>query len=223
MPSLKQITIAQGTPGEDSFRSTLHRHHQRIVRHHRLNQSNSANAPNTKKLLHRSEHLPPLLSRGDLPKVHVGPKRQNMFNISNPSSSKTNALAARIRTQGKSNGISSSMADTTKDSIENDTSVKERSPLVRPASYTESLVSKSKSGGLKKRRKGHRSRRRTIRISVPSKKKLQSSVRGGVHVQKALKTLSKQGLREVLTKNKLVKPGTKAPESLLRHIAAGVF
>ena len=220
MPSLKHITIAHGTPGEDSFKSTLHRHHQRIERHRRLNQSNSANAPNTKKLMHRHERLPPLLSRGDLPIVHVGKKKAIP---TYHASVKTNALAARIRTQGKSNGISSSMAESTNHSVEKDTSVKERSPSVRPASYTESHVSKSKSGGLKKRRKGHRSRRRTIRISVPSKKKLQSSVRGGVQVQKALQTLSKQGLREVLAKNKLVKPETKAPESLLRHIAAGVF
>lgn len=220
MPSLKQITIAQGTPGEDSFRSTLHRHHQRIVRHHRLNQSNNVNAPNTKKLMYRHERMPPLLSQGDLPTVHVGPKRVNTIN---PTRVKTTALAARIRSQGKSNGISSLMAESTNNSVKKNTSVNERSPSVRRASYTESHVSKSKFGGVKKRRKGHRSRRRTIRISVPSKKKLQSSVRGGVKVQKALQTLSKQGLREVLAKNKLVKPETKAPESLLRHIAAGVF
>lgn len=220
MPPFKNITIAHGTPGEDSFRSTLHRHHQRIERHRRLNQSNSVNALNTKKLTHRHERLPPLLSRGDLPTVHVGQKKAiTTYN----SNAKTNALAARVRTQGKSNGISSSMAESTNDFVKKNTSVKERSPSVRPASYTESHVSKSKSVGLKKQRKGHRSRRRTIRISVPSKKKLKSSVRGGVKVQKALQTLSKQGLREVLAKNKLVKPETKAPESLLRHIAAGVF
>ena len=220
MPPLKQITIASGTPGEDSFRSTLHRHHQRIVRQHRLNPSNNANAPNSKKLMYRHERMPPLLCQGDLPTVHVGPKR---VTATKPASIKTNALAARIRTQGKSNGSSVSMAESTKKAVENDTAVKERAPSVRPASYTESHLSTSKPGGLKKRRKGHQSRRRTIRISVPSKKKLQTSVRGGAHVQKALQTLSKQGLREVLAKNKLVKPGTKAPESLLRHIAAGVF
>ena len=58
---------------------------------------------------------------------------------------------------------------------------------------------------------------------MPSKKKQQQRVKGGSKVHKALQTLDKRGLREVLAKNKLVKADTKAPEALLRHIAAGAF
>ena len=112
-----------------------------------------------------------------------------------------------------------------------DAAVQNRPPSVQPATYTETTAaappataSRNTGTAPRKRRRGHhRSRRRVIRITMPSKKRQQQRFKGGAKVHKALQTLDKQGLREVLAKNKLVKADTKAPEALLRHIAAGAF
>ena len=257
MPPLKQVTIARGTPGEDSFRSTIRRHHQRIARHRRHNGGEAPNAPTTTQSAtshaHRDEKLPLLLRSHSLPTVVVG-KEARKRTVSRADGTKT--LAARIRTLGGSSVPHAATASTStttatpyatarvaggggnqkasgggnqKASV--DAAVHNRPPSVQPATYTETTaaapaatVNRNPSTAPRKRRRGHhRSRRRVIRITMPSKKRQQQRVKGGAKVHKALRTLDKQGLREVLAKNKLVKADTKAPEALLRHIAAGAF
>ena len=246
MPPLKQVTIARGTPGEDSFRSTIRRHHQRIARHRRHNGGEAPNAPATPQSATghapRDEKLPLLLRSHSLPTVVVG-KEARKRTVSRADGTKT--LAARIRTLGGSSAPHAAAASTSttttvtarvagggghpKASV--DAAVQNRPPSVQPATYTETTAAapaataiRNTTAAPRKRRRGHhRSRRRVIRITMPSKKRQQQRVKGGAKVHKALQTLDKQGLREVLAKNKLVKADTKAPEALLRHIAAGAF
>ena len=243
MSPLKQVTIAHGTPGEDSFRSTIRRHHQRISRQRRNNGGEAPNAPVTQA--RRDEKMPLLLRSHSLPTVVLG-KEARKRTVSRADGTKT--LAARIRTLG---GSGASNADATGTSTTTvtpsatarvaggggkvvsvvDAAVQNRPPSVQPATYTETTaaapaatVNRNPSTAPRKRRRGHhRSRRRVIRITMPSKKRQQQRVKGGAKVHKALQTLDKQGLREVLAKNRLVKADTKAPEALLRHIAAGAF
>ena len=250
MPPLKQVTIARGTPGEDSFRSTIRRHHQRIARHRRHNGGEAPNAPATTPSatgLHarRDEKLPLLLRSHSLPTVVVG-KEARKRTVSRADGTKT--LAARIRTLGGSSAPHAVAAGTSTTTATPsaaarvaggggkvvsvvDVAVQNRPPSVQPATYTETTAAAPAATAIRnttafprKRRRGHhRSRRRVIRITMPSKKRQQQRVKGGAKVHKALQTLDKQGLREVLAKNKLVKADTKAPEALLRHIAAGAF
>ena len=248
MPPLKQVTIARGTPGEDSFRSTIRRHHQRIARHRRHNGGNAPNAPAMSSM--GNNKMPLLLRSHSLPTIVVG-KDARKRTVSRTDGTKT--LATRIRTLGKVSEEfhSSVVGSRSEKAVDNgiipssvtrvvgggeyqsaniDATVQNRPPSVRPATYTETTVPTSASvnrksiGAPRKRfRSKHRSRRRVIRITMPSTKKQQQRVKGGAKVQKALQTLDKQGLRAVLAKNKLVKASTKAPEALLRHIAAGAF
>ena len=249
MPPLKQVTIARGTPGEDSFRSTIRRHHQRIARQRRHNGGEAPNAPATTQSAtshaHRDEKLPLLLRSHSLPTVVVG-KEARKRTVSRADGTKT--LAARIRTLGGSSAPHATAASTSTTTVTPsatarvaggggnqrtsvDAAVHNRPPSVQPATYTETTaaapaatVNRNPSTAPRKRRRGHhRSRRRVIRITMPSKKRQQQRVKGGAKVHKALQTLDKQGLREVLAKNKLVKADTTAPEALLRHIAAGAF
>lgn len=249
MPPLKQVTIARGTPGEDSFRSTIRRHHQRIARHRRHNGGEAPNAPATPPSAtshaRRDEKLPLLLRSHSLPTVVVG-KEARKRTVSRADGTKT--LAARIRTLGGSGAPHAAAASTSTTTVTPsatarvagggghpkasvDAAVQNRPPSVQPATYTETTAaapattaSRNTTAAPRKRRRGHhRSRRRVIRITMPSKKRQQQRVKGGAKVHKALQTLDKQGLREVLAKNKLVKADTKAPEALLRHIAAGAF
>ena len=233
MSPLKQVTIARGTPGEDSFRSTIRRHHQRIARHRRHNGDKESNAPTQ-----RHEKMPLLLRSPTLPTIVVG-KDARKRTVSRADGTKT--LASRIRTlggtgeTGPADGTSGSGITNRKATASAsphvaggakaapDECVQHRKPSVQPATYTETVASSTTSAPRKRRRGHHRSRRRVIRITMLSKKKLQQRVKGGAKVHKALQTLDKQGLREVLAKNKLVKANTKAPEALLRHIAAGAF
>lgn len=249
MPPLKQVTIARGTPGEDSFRSTIRRHHQRIARHRRHNGGEAPNAPATTQSAtghaRRDEKLPLLLRSHSLPTVVVG-KEARKRTVSRADGTKT--LAARIRTLGGSGAPHAAAAGTSTTTVTPsatarvagggghpkasvDAAVQNRPPSVQPATYTETTAAAPAATAIRnttavprKRRRGHhRSRRRVIRITMPSKKRQQQRVKGGAKVRKALQTLDKQGLREVLAKNKLVKADTKAPEALLRHIAAGAF
>ena len=241
MSPLKQVTIAHGTPGEDSFRSTIRRHHQRISRQRRNNGGEAPNALVTQA--RRDDKMPLLLRSHSLPTVVLG-KEARKRTVSRADGTKT--LAARIRTLGGSGdgGITSSGIVATGSGagaftkstanagggkvVNANATVQNRPPSVQPATYVEVVASgapaNKSSTALRKRRRGHhRSRRRMIRITMPSKKKQQQQVKGGAKVHKALQTLDKQGLRAVLAKNKLVKADTKAPEMLLRHIAAGAF
>ena len=248
MPPLKQVTIARGTPGEDSFRSTIRRHHQRIARHRRHNGGEAPNAPDTTQSAtghaRRDEKLPLLLRSHSLPTVVVG-KEARKRTVSRADGTKT--LAARIRTLGGSGAPHAAATGTNTTTVTPpatahvaggkvvsvvDAAVQNRPPSVQPATYTETTApttstttaTRNTTVAPRKRRRGHhRSRRRVIRITMPSKKRQQQRVKGGAKVHKALQTLDKQGLREVLAKNKLVKADTKAPEALLRYIAAGAF
>ena len=249
MPPLKQVTIARGTPGEDSFRSTIRRHHQRIARHRRHNGGEAPNAPATTPSAtghaRRNEKMPLLVRSHSLPTVVVG-KDAHKRTVSRADGTKT--LAARIRTLGGSSAPNAAVMGTSTTTVKPsatarvaggggnhrtsvDAVVHNRPPSVKPATYTETTAvspaattNRNTTNAPRKRRRGHhRSRRRVIRITMPSKKRQQQRVKGGAKVHKALQTLDKQGLREVLAKNKLVKADTKAPEALLRHIAAGAF
>ena len=190
--------------------------------------------------------MPLLLRSHSLPTVVVG-KEARKRTVSRADGTKT--LATRIRTLGGSGAPHTTTAgtSTTTDTpsatarvaggggggthrASVDAAVQNRPPSVQPATYTETTATalptatrNTAAAPCKRRRGHHRSRRRVIRITMPSKKRQQQRVKGGAKVHKALQTLDKQGLREVLAKNKLVKADTKAPEALLRHIAAGAF
>ena len=224
MSAIKKVIIANGTNGEDSFRSTIRRHHQRISRQNRRNDTNSINAHTTMQdkrghLYCDMKKMPLLLRSHSLPTVNVG-KDNAKWKISRIDRTKT--LANRIRTLGKCNTL---VNPNSKDirNIE-DNLVKRRAPLVKPATFKEVYNSLPSSYTSKhKRRHGTRRRRRSIQITMPSKKTQAHRMNGGLKVHAALQKLDKHNLLTVLAKNKLVKQHSRAPESLLRNIAAGAF
>lgn len=218
---LKLVTIANGTPGEDAFRSTVTRHHQRLA--HRPKRTDGTNAP---------ERLPRLL-------------RPTQHTARAPTVSAT-ALAARLRTFGEDRvvhrtshrsvggtgtGTKASASEATSASASSKetraTNVHHRAPHVAPATFADATpttgAGRTTKGSRLRKPVRHRSRRRVIRITMPSKKRLRQRVQGGVKVRGAIQRLDKNGLTSVLAQNQLVKPNTTAPESLLRHIATGVF
>lgn len=64
---------------------------------------------------------------------------------------------------------------------------------------------------------------RTVRISVPSRKRQHAKLRGGARVDRAVHALERAKLTKLLAENKLVKNTSNAPDALLRSIATGVF
>ena len=64
---------------------------------------------------------------------------------------------------------------------------------------------------------------RTIRFTVPSRKRRHTRLQGGARVDRAVHALERAKLTKLLAENKLVKPTSNAPEALLRSIASGVF
>ena len=64
---------------------------------------------------------------------------------------------------------------------------------------------------------------RTIRFTVPSRKRRQTRLQGGARVDRAVHALERAKLTKLLAENKLVKHTSNAPDALLRSIASGVF
>lgn len=64
---------------------------------------------------------------------------------------------------------------------------------------------------------------RTIGFTVPSRKRRRARLQRSTHVTSAVDALRTPALTQLLVDNHLVKPGSTAPERMLRDIARGVF
>ena len=113
---------------------------------------------------------------------------------------------------------------------------KQKSRLhVQPAMFSDEPLSKRFGGSkmnkhtrrlksMKRNMKGKaKNKMRSIKFIVPSRKKILSRTKDNEHVNNVFRSMNKQTLSTILSKNKIIKQDSKAPMSLMQDIANNVF